>query len=169
MGRSITQMTDYTLEIGTKFKAFGKNATSLSLLFSIICKQMFKQLHNVPLFRGIEAETLSLLVPLFKLVSYEKGEVILVEGDLLTLYTDGVIETQNKSEEQFGEQRLTDILRKNKDKEIRCIEKELFQYLESFAGGTQFEDDVTLIFIKRETKRAVKADQDEIVKGNRHE
>jgi sigma-B regulation protein RsbU (phosphoserine phosphatase) len=78
------------------------------------------------------------------------GEVIvkLAAGDIVVLYTDGVTETRNESGEAFGRSRLEQavILHRTDDAET-AIER-LFADLESFAGATPRDDDVTLVVMK---------------------
>lgn len=73
-------------------------------------------------------------------------EVPYKEGDLLLLYTDGVVEARNKQNEEYGEERLSEFLLSNKhrtEKEILAeIRKDLKMYAETF------HDDTTSIIIK---------------------
>ncbi len=42
--------------------------------------------------------------------SYESGSLVLQEGDWLVIYTDGVVEAMNQRDEEYGEQRLLEVL-----------------------------------------------------------
>jgi phosphoserine phosphatase RsbU/P len=57
------------------------------------------------------------VVGAFPFSRYEEIEVQLASGDLLVAYTDGIIEPENEYGEMFGEQRLTDLLVKNVDRD----------------------------------------------------
>jgi CRP-like cAMP-binding protein len=92
-------MTDYTIDIGTKYKAIGKNATTNQSTNSLICKQMFKSLETVPLFKDVDEHILQLLEPLFEPCVCPAGTVIFEQGDpahFLYLILDGIIEVLYK-------------------------------------------------------------------------
>jgi len=44
---------------------------------------------------------------------YPTTRIALAEGDKLVIYTDGLTETRNESEELYGEERLTTLLLKH--------------------------------------------------------
>ena len=55
--------------------------------------------------------------------SYSQGEVRFEPGDLLFLFSDGLVEATNDSDEEFGEDRLLQLLEENADKPIDLIKK----------------------------------------------
>lgn len=65
-------------------------------------------------------------------------------GDVLTLYTDGVTESHNDRDEEFGEERLLDVLRRHRASGARELTESVVREVRSFSAGTQF-DDITLI------------------------
>ena len=73
--------------------------------------------HHPPLiFSDGEVSSLTLggtVVGLFENWNYEGGEVELREGDLVAYFTDGVVEAENTAEEQFGTERLIELIRSN--------------------------------------------------------
>lgn len=92
-------MTYCTAQIGTNYKAIGINATTLWLLFSILCKKMFEQLESIPLFRELDSETLKLLAPLFEDISCSAENNIFEQGQparYLYLLLDGSVEVNYK-------------------------------------------------------------------------
>ena len=92
-------MMDYTIEIGTKYKAIGKNATTNQAANSLICKQMFKELETIPLFKNVDEHILQLLEPLFEPFVCSSGTVIFEQGDpahFMYLILDGIIEVLYK-------------------------------------------------------------------------
>ena len=92
-------MMDYTLDSGTKYKAIGKNATTNQAANLLICKQMFKTLETVPLFKDVDSHILQLLEPLFEPFACSAGTVIFEQGDpahFLYLILDGIIEVLYK-------------------------------------------------------------------------
>lgn len=117
--------------------------------------------HNPPVLIRSNGEKVMLdtggaVLGFFKNLEYQKGEVMIMEGDLLTFYTDGVTETQDTQDEEFGEQRLIEFLSNHRDQELKIIEQKLLQVLQIFAKGKPFGDDVTLIFLRRDAKHLEK-------------
>jgi serine phosphatase RsbU (regulator of sigma subunit)/predicted enzyme related to lactoylglutathione lyase len=72
----------------------------------------------------------------------------LKEGDLLALYTDGVTESFNAAEEEFGEQRLIDALRRNCKLNAKDLAATIVDQLLGYSGREQ-HDDITIIIAKR--------------------
>jgi hypothetical protein len=77
--------------------------------------------------------------------TYEQGEVALREGDLLVLYSDGVVEATNSSNEEFGEERLIQAVEANWQRSAAEIQGQILQEVTSFAGHKGLEDDLTLL------------------------
>ncbi|MCR6638813.1 MAG: serine/threonine-protein phosphatase [Sporocytophaga sp.] len=70
------------------------------------------------------------------------------ENSLLFLYTDGVTETSNIEEEEFGMERFVQLLRENSDQENQLIHKKLMKELNLFKGKKVFPDDITFVSCK---------------------
>jgi sigma-B regulation protein RsbU (phosphoserine phosphatase) len=70
-------------------------------------------------------------------------------GDVFVLYSDGVTEAMNFSEEEFGEERLENSIRKNLHLTAEEMIKETFKDVESFTGGAPQSDDITMVIVKR--------------------
>jgi len=68
-------------------------------------------------------------------------------GDLLALYTDGVTEAFNDDGEEFGEQRLIQILRRHGERSCEAIIAAIVDEVRRFSPGEQ-HDDITLIVAK---------------------
>ena len=69
-------------------------------------------------------------------------------GDLIALYTDGVTEAMNSDEEQFGEQRLTQVLEEHRTADVATVRQEILGGVSRFAGDTAQHDDMTLVLLK---------------------
>ncbi len=78
--------------------------------------------------------------------TYEQGEVELKSGDRLLLFTDGVTEVVNAEREEFGEERLVELLMKNRELDAAELRKRVLEAVTEFSGG-DFQDDVTMIVI----------------------
>ena len=75
------------------------------------------------------------------------AEARLETGDVLSLYTDGITETTGHNGEEFGEARLLETLRKNRDLEASYILRNVESAAEQFRLGEQ-EDDLTLVIAR---------------------
>ena len=72
------------------------------------------------------------------------AEMQLRPGDLFAIYSDGITEALNQHDEEFGEERLLDALRRARDLSPSQIVTAVFEEVRRFSGGQQ-RDDVTLI------------------------
>ncbi|MDZ7771152.1 MAG: PP2C family protein-serine/threonine phosphatase [Balneolaceae bacterium] len=79
---------------------------------------------------------------------YEEGRVQLSSGDLLVFYTDGVTEAMNPAlDEEYGEERLYDCIKTNRDKEANALLQAIVDDINRFSEDIQY-DDVTLIVVR---------------------
>ena len=76
-------------------------------------------------------------------------KVTMKPGDIVVLITDGFLEWENNSGEQFGTDRLAAIIRQFSDCEPELIIVELYDSVLEFAHGTPQQDDLTAVLIKR--------------------
>ncbi|HQC13135.1 MAG TPA: SpoIIE family protein phosphatase [Methanoregulaceae archaeon] len=81
-------------------------------------------------------------------MKYGLGTATLSEGDVLVMYTDGVTEAFNESGEQFGEERLLQILRDANRMDARSILNSIREGAVGFTGEAPQSDDITLVVIK---------------------
>jgi phosphoserine phosphatase RsbU/P len=77
---------------------------------------------------------------------YEQDAVDLAEGDRLILFTDGITEASDSASEEFGEQRLLDILRESRALGAANIQASILARVAKFSGD-KFQDDATLIVL----------------------
>lgn len=71
----------------------------------------------------------------------------LATGDILALYTDGISESVNDAEEEFGEHRLIEVLRRNRHQSSQALLTSLVADVRKFSAREQ-QDDITLIIAK---------------------
>lgn len=81
--------------------------------------------------------------------SYMSGQVTLAPGDLLVLYTDGVVEAINEIKEEFGMERFLRVLRGSSNLHPEQIVKKVYREVVDFAGAEPQFDDFTLFILKR--------------------
>jgi len=75
------------------------------------------------------------------------GRITLAPGDLLALYTDGVTESFDGSGDEFGERRLIEALRRNRDLPSGSLVNSIVDEVRRFSPHEQ-HDDITLIIAK---------------------
>lgn len=80
---------------------------------------------------------------------YREGRTQLQPGDALVIYSDGVTETVNPSGEEFGPERLSDVVARNLESSAAGIRDKIEAALTRFAQGMSAVDDVTLVIVKR--------------------
>ncbi|HKW74471.1 MAG TPA: SpoIIE family protein phosphatase [Terriglobales bacterium] len=68
-------------------------------------------------------------------------------GDTLALYTDGVTESLSAAEEEFGEDRLIELLRCNRTLSAHDLARSIVEEVQHFSAKKQY-DDITLIIAK---------------------
>ncbi len=73
--------------------------------------------------------------------------VLLDPGDVLLLYTDGIVEAQNINKEMFGVQRLEKFLINSEERSARHIASNLLEEVKNFSGNRPLEDDQTVLVI----------------------
>ncbi len=69
-------------------------------------------------------------------------------GDILLLYTDGVTETINPQEEEFGQERLAALIRHGSNLSARDLVRTVRDALRQFANGQPLADDTTIVACK---------------------
>jgi len=92
-----------------------------------------------------------LFLGFFPDATYSALEVPFQEGDSVLLYTDGISEMMDASEEQFGESRLKLFLEEHHDLPAAQFADRLIDRLSQFSGrasGEDPDDDVTLLAVR---------------------
>jgi len=100
-----------------------------------------------------EAQTLSATgkpLGMFEDETWEKGVTLLAPGDVLVVYTDGIIEAQNHRDELFGNDRLLRCVRSNLGRPAQDIRDGIIRDVHDFTDGAPQYDDITLIVLTRE-------------------
>jgi serine phosphatase RsbU (regulator of sigma subunit)/catechol 2,3-dioxygenase-like lactoylglutathione lyase family enzyme len=92
-------------------------------------------------------EATATVLGIFKDWDCEIGECQLRRGDTLALYTDGITESYNSADEQFGEQRLLDALQRHRECSSQICLASIVDEVQRFSPHEQ-RDDITLIVAK---------------------
>ena len=81
--------------------------------------------------------------------SYEERPVYINKNDIIILFTDGVVEVFNDDDEQFGEDRLAELVQQNRSKTTTEIRDIIYETVYKFASKKHVFDDFTMIVLKR--------------------
>ena len=108
--------------------------------------------HNPPLLRRasgaiLELEAGGLPLGAFADSTYQLGQVAIEPGDLLLIYTDGVIEAVNEAGGEFGLERLRAFVRDTFARSADFQQK-LFASVDAFTGQSRQFDDITCMVIQ---------------------
>lgn len=77
-------------------------------------------------------------------------ELDLEPGDLLVVYTDGIVEAFDASDEEFGLERLEAVCREHRAVPLSDLSNTIDRALEQFVRGVPYPDDRTLVLLRRE-------------------
>jgi phosphoserine phosphatase RsbU/P len=108
--------------------------------------------HNPPLLYRSATKENSWLKPtgpaigLMQEYAVRQDSVQLRQGDILLLYTDGIVEALNpRQDEQFGYERLLEVVRQSEGLPTNEIIQKIWQILNEFTQGSLPADDITLV------------------------
>ncbi len=87
-------------------------------------------------------------IGLFPGLEYEGESIDSIKDSLLFIYTDGLNEAENRQQQQFGEDRLLDILRNTQFDSARQVVDMLKKEVEQHRDGAAPNDDLTMMCIK---------------------
>ncbi|HVO74794.1 MAG TPA: PP2C family protein-serine/threonine phosphatase [Ignavibacteriaceae bacterium] len=68
--------------------------------------------------------------------------------DLIVFYTDGIIESMNGFYQEYGAERLKNIIMMNSGKPVKNIQDAILNNLSSFKNNSQYHDDLTITLMK---------------------
>lgn len=107
--------------------------------------------HNPPLVIHADGECVRLdaggsVLGAFADLEYNEGVLRLRAGDRVLLFTDGLSEAVDENNEQFGEQRLIDLLRAHRHQTPEELKQIVFDAVAEFCGHN-FRDDAALMIV----------------------
>ena len=110
--------------------------------------------HNPPVIGGGEhlADFLEMIpnapIGLFPGLDYEGEEIDNIKGRPLFIYTDGLNEAENKAQEQFGDDKLLEILRGTTFESAQQVIDVLKAEVEQHRHGAEPNDDLTMLCMR---------------------
>jgi sigma-B regulation protein RsbU (phosphoserine phosphatase) len=110
--------------------------------------------HNPPIMgradgRVEELESGGFPLGILPTAEYEVGRVQLHSGDSLVIYSDGVSEANNLAGDEFGMERLTQVISRNIKASAAGMRDKVESALSAFTQTAPANDDITLVIVKR--------------------
>ena len=81
-------------------------------------------------------------------MKYEQATITMSPGDILIIYSDGVTEPENEFGD-FGEDRLLDLVKRNRNMSLEGISNSVMQALTTWIGDQEQPDDITLVLARQ--------------------
>ncbi len=111
--------------------------------------------HNSPVV--VHADGTSTVLPMTEGIAlgvmpgfeFSQSSITLNPGDTLVLYTDGVTEAMNETGEEYGMDRLIEVLSSASSREAEEVSKVIFESIREFAGEAPQSDDITCLTLHR--------------------
>jgi sigma-B regulation protein RsbU (phosphoserine phosphatase) len=111
--------------------------------------------HNPPMFVKEDSNELTTLQPTGPVLGpspsakFGINSINFSLNDVLLIYSDGVTDSMNDKSESFGEERLSNLLIKNKHLSPKEIVYSIFDELIKYSKNGEYSDDKTLVVVKR--------------------
>lgn len=148
--KEIVEALNYQVMENTKGEKF---ITFFGAIYDISLKTMVyvNAGHNAPILmdkkHGIRLleEGSTVLGAMNPLPFMNEGFVTDLDDFTLFAYTDGLTETINEENEEFGMESLIDYFQKNAHKDIRTIHQDIIVALDGFKGKNAYRDDITML------------------------
>ena len=113
------------------------------------CKPILYR-HATKICERLDAE--GLIFGILPQVEFEERHTYLYPGDLLLLFTDGIVEAENDLGEFFGEERLARLVCDSVSLSTHEMFDPILNQARLFTGTRHFKDDVSLVVMKAEAK-----------------
>jgi serine phosphatase RsbU (regulator of sigma subunit) len=98
-----------------------------------------KVLNNTGMPLGIDEEN-----------DWGSDEIVISPGELLLLYTDGVMDAQNNAGEFIDRKTILNTLQQNLGKTVQEVQQGILDKVHRFVGDAPRFDDITLVILRRE-------------------
>ena len=110
--------------------------------------------HNPPLVGRLDGQVEQLEsggfpLGILPMADFEVGQLNLEAGESLVIYSDGVSEANNLQEEEFGMERLIQVVSRNLKSSAAGMRDKVESALSTFTKTAAPNDDITLVIVKR--------------------
>jgi len=89
-----------------------------------------------------------LIIGIYPNAHYETGRIQMQSGDVLIMYTDGLTESLNPEEDEYGEERLSGLLERISHLSAQQILDLILEEVVQFTKGQLYADDLTMVILK---------------------
>lgn len=101
-----------------------------------------KTLENGPHYGAIGMEGIE--------VAYCDIEFVMKKNDIMICFSDGIIETSDENRNEFGRERLENIVKENSKESSSRLLEIIKEKVQAFRGENPRDDDITIIILKKE-------------------
>jgi len=163
LAKTITRPSQMLSEINEVFYQNTPRNIFISLLYGVFDMKkrelhFARAGHNPLLVWKSSGEQTSLLSPGGLAIGMDNGKVfreVIQEqvisfepGDIFVFYTDGISESMNSKDEEYGEERLSEILKNCREDSAETVLQKINTAIGEFTGDTPQHDDFTMVVIK---------------------
>jgi phosphoserine phosphatase RsbU/P len=157
--------TEVLCKTNTLFRRNAKRGTFVSLIFGVIDQEnntfcFSRAGHNPLLYFNSKEGTLHEFTPqglglgmagekIFG-ASIQEQCITLNRNDLLIMFTDGIVEATNGSDDFYGDERLQSIIRTHNKLGAKDLMQRILEDLERFSESADQHDDMTMLVIKKQ-------------------
>ena len=100
-----------------------------------------------------EFETLTggggVILGILPMATYQEARTTLNPGDILVLFSDGVTEAADPTDDEYGEERLGALVARMKDRPAEEIVEAIHSTVAAFTQGAPAADDITVVVVRR--------------------
>lgn len=93
-------------------------------------------------------EAKGMALGMFPSAHYEEETTLLAPGELIVLYSDGAEDAINASSEQFGVERLAEVIFANRKNSAQEVQDQILDTIRHFSEGADQFDDITLVALR---------------------
>ena len=111
--------------------------------------------HNPPIYRPsvhTECRTLDVggtLVGIFPDSKFSYDELFIRKDDIIVIYTDGVVDAEDKNGTPFGFERLCSLIDQNHRLDAEGIKNVILSELDTYTSDSSHNDDITIMVLKK--------------------
>ena len=162
LSKSCTSTTDFLIKANNALFGSIEKSAFISLIYAILnienasmclsraghCPMIHFQNGKVNLHKPIGIGLGLTGASLFNEV-IEEESISVGPGDICVFYTDGVTEARNPEGEEFGTERLIGMIVNNSHLNPQDLRKVILDEITSYTGLDSFDDDLTILILKR--------------------